>query len=236
MKSIPTTIDSKTLAQLAEPSDTHAVRLILRQVHNFSPYRMGGKRYKYIFTHDSRIGAHVLDVPLSLWQGDVPKGAYRDNLSICHDLQGNRSTTLPPIVSVIIPLKEGVAEFEKQSNEKQADPMPAMLETLTGVLRDMDAPDEIMQAMAILTMPGVDAEARQSALTAHIAAVRDSLAAPDEPQESQITDIDPPDEASPAIPPATTKQSVAEKKRKAIERAQKSRERKKQAELEASIV
>jgi hypothetical protein len=235
MKSIPTTIDSKTLAQLADPTDTHAVRLIQRQVHNFSPYRMSGKRYKYIFTHDSRIGAHVLDVPLSLWQGDVPKSTYRDNLSICHDIQGNRSTLLPPIVCVIIPLHEGVAEFEKQSNETQADPMPAMLETLTGFLRDMDAPDEIMQAMAILSMPGADAQARESALTAYVAGVRRSLATTDEP-EPQITDIDPPEQEPAAKPRATAKQSVAEKKRKASERARKSRELKKQAELEAALV
>lgn len=54
--------------------------------------------------------------------------------------------------------------------------MPAMLETLTGFLRDMDAPDEIMQAMAILSMPGADAQARESALTAYVAGVRSSLA------------------------------------------------------------
>jgi hypothetical protein len=235
MKSIPTTIDSKTLAHLAEPTDTHAVRLILRQVHNFSPYRMGGKRYKYIFTHDSRIGAHVLDVPLSLWQGDVPKGAYRDNLSICHDLQGNRSGNLPPLVAVIIPLKEGVAEFIATTERGQADPMPAMLETLKGFLADMDAPDEIMQAMAILTMPGVDAEARKSALATHIAGVREAMATTDQPQEPVATDIDPPEEVEPPAK-AARKQSDEEKKRKAIERARKSRERKKQAQLETALV
>lgn len=238
MKSIPTTIDSKTLAQLADPADTHAVRLIQRQVHNFSPYRINGKRYKYIFTHDSRIGAHVLDVPLSLWQGDVPKGTYRDNLSICHDIQGNRSITLPPIVCVLIPLKEGVVEFEKQA--QQVDPMPAMLETLTGFLNDMDAPDEIMQAMAILSMPGVDAEARKAALESHIGSVKTALSG-NSPEfsiqgaDGVIPDIDPPEEKEPSSPPPASKQSVEEKKRKAIERARKSRERKK-AERESALV
>jgi outer membrane biosynthesis protein TonB len=115
--------------------------------------------------------------------------------------------------------------------------MPAMLETLTGFLRDMDAPDEIMQAMAILTMPGVDAAARKSALTAHIAGVRGAVAATEEPQEPVVTDIDPPEEEQPPAKPAAarSKQSVEEKKRKAIERAQKSRERKK-AQLETALV
>ena len=136
---------------------------------------------------------------------------------------------------VIIPLQEGVAEFEKQSNETQTDPMPAMLGTLTGFLNDMDAPDEIMQAMAILTMPGVDAEARKSALTSHIAGVRQSISTPQEPEMQEHAGIDPPEEEPAAKPRATAKQSTEEKKRKAIERAQKSRARKK-AELEASIV
>lgn len=100
----PTEITQAILNELASPEETGATRILLLLVANSGPYRLSGQRRKYAFTRDNDIGAHVLDVPDSLWQHDLPAGPYRENTSICHDLQ-NPSGGKLPLVFLRVPWK-----------------------------------------------------------------------------------------------------------------------------------
>ena len=107
---IPHLVDNKALADLASPTDALCVRVVLRRVQNNAPYRLHGKLRIYLATYDRDLCAHVLDVPLSVWMHGFPAtGAYRDNPSIAHDLQGNRSQGMSPLVFLVVPWKLAAA-------------------------------------------------------------------------------------------------------------------------------
>lgn len=173
----PTRITSKELAELADPSDTLAMRVILRRVNNLGQYTLSGKLRKYIFTYDARIRAHVLDVPLSCWIHSIPTGAYQDNQSIAHDIFAKRSPKDAPLIVIPIAINEGIVAFHEQPKPDEG----ALLFSLTAFLNEMTPPDEIQQAINIVTMQGVDEEARLSALNSHVAAVRDAMNEEDDP-------------------------------------------------------
>jgi hypothetical protein len=83
---LPNFLDRRTLASLAAPDETHAVRVIARKISSPVAYRHRGKARTYLFEKDGIIQAHVLDVPVSVWMRDVPGGPYRANASISEDL------------------------------------------------------------------------------------------------------------------------------------------------------
>lgn len=102
---LPLEINQRVLNELASPADQFATRVLLLSVANGGPARLSGKRRKYTFVRDNEAGAHILDVPDSLWQHDLPKGPYRENLSICHDLQNVMGAKVP-LVFIRIPWKD----------------------------------------------------------------------------------------------------------------------------------
>ena len=105
---IPRIVDNKILAALASPGDTVAVRVIVRRVNNNNPFRIHGKTRHYVATHDRAMGVHCIDVPLSVWMDGIASGgAYRDNLSIAHDLQGDRSQSAAPLIFLVVPFGNG---------------------------------------------------------------------------------------------------------------------------------
>jgi hypothetical protein len=99
---LPLEINQRVLNELASPADSTTIRVICTSAPNGSAYRLRGKRRQYVFERDNTVGAHVLDVPASLWQHDVPTGPYRENLSICHDIQTVIGVKVP-LVFMIIP-------------------------------------------------------------------------------------------------------------------------------------
>lgn len=174
----PTRITSKELAELADPSDTLAMRVILRRVNNLGQYTLSGKLRKYIFTYDARIRAHVIDVPLSCWMHSIPTGAYQDNQSIAHDIFAKRSPKDAPLIVIPIAINEGIVAFHEQPKH---DANAILLAQFADFLNTMGPPDEIQQALNIVTMTGVDEEARLSALNSHVAAVCEAMNGEDEP-------------------------------------------------------
>ena len=87
---LPNEINQRILDELAAPSDKSATRVVVLSTSNAGPFRLTGRKRKYVLSRDNIAGAHVLDVPDSLWQHDIPLDApYRSNLSIAHDLAGN---------------------------------------------------------------------------------------------------------------------------------------------------
>lgn len=132
---IPRLVDNKILAALASPSDTLAVRVVVRRVSNLAPYRLHGKLRQYLAAYDRGLSAHCIDVPLSVWMADFPtSGAYRENSSIAHDLQGNRSQSMAPLVFLIVPFGNGAVLPMAQDTGADAVRVLNALRTLSEAL------------------------------------------------------------------------------------------------------
>ncbi|MEI6674454.1 MAG: hypothetical protein WCO57_04670 [Verrucomicrobiota bacterium] len=75
---IPKICNSINLAALASaapaPAETIKIRVILPGKPGKTPVHLTGSHRKYSFTHSAALAAHVLDVPLSVWNYGIPKG------------------------------------------------------------------------------------------------------------------------------------------------------------------
>lgn len=86
-------------------ADTHAVRVILLSSASATQYTMRGigrRKGKYLLERDAATGKHILDIPVSLWNQEIPTGRYHDNNSIAHDLLA-KPQPLMPFVTMIVP-------------------------------------------------------------------------------------------------------------------------------------
>lgn len=147
---LPQTIDKRALAALA-PQDTHAVRVIVRRVVNQAPYRVRGKMHHYLFEWDFQLQAHILDVPQSAWMAEFPSsGPYRDNRSIAHDFQGNRSATMAPLVFLLVPWSGHVAGTEAAVTAGQAT-APDFIGPIREMLVKLQAPEVVLHALDLAT-------------------------------------------------------------------------------------
>lgn len=109
MISIPNLVDNAWLEANASDSDEWAQRLVLRSVVNNADYKVSGRTRKYVFRHDPELGAHVLDVPASLYMAGMPTGRLVENGSIAYDLHSNRWIRFSPIIPLMIPWKKPAA-------------------------------------------------------------------------------------------------------------------------------
>lgn len=171
---LPQTIDRREIAQLA-PSDSHAMRVIVRRVVNQAPYRVRGKMHHYLFEWDFQLQAHILDIPQSVWMHEFPEsGPYRDNRSIAHDLQGNRAPTDAPLVFLLVPWSGYIANLEETSAMPTHEAEPALLSApdFIGPIRDMlvklNAPDVVLAALDLAT------GASNAALLDYVASIPDT--------------------------------------------------------------
>ena len=155
---LPKLVDNKILASLASPSDAFAVRVIVRRVVNNAPYRIHGKIRHYLAAFDKALGAHCIDVPLSVWMDGIATGIYRDNLSVAHDLQGNRSQSMAPLVFLVIPWKQAAA------------PAVAVPDASAGYVLGIDAPEPPYA-------PEVPAPAKDAAMLERMRKMRETAAA-----------------------------------------------------------
>lgn len=144
---LPKFVTQEVLNQLAAPTDRVMVRVVLRRIGNTAPYTVWGKKRRYVFRRDPELGAHVLDVPMSVWMWGFPDGPYRDNLSIAHDLQGNRAAVKAPLVFLVIE-SGAVADAEApQAGEASHESLLAFRELLVA----MEAPELVLQAFDTLS-------------------------------------------------------------------------------------
>jgi len=132
---LPQIVTAAELAELAAPTDTVAMRVAIRRVSGSGPFRLRGKKQMYIAQFNQQCRMHVIDVPLSVWMADVPTGQYRDNPGIAHDLQGNRSPNLSPLLFFIVPYKAaGVVPISADSENPGTSRILDALRTLAEAL------------------------------------------------------------------------------------------------------
>jgi hypothetical protein len=157
---LPTEITQATLNELASPAETGATRILLLLVANSGPYRLSGQRRRYVFTRDNEAGAHILDVPDSLWQHDLPTGAYRENTSICHDLQ-NPSGGKLPLVFLRVP-------WQGASEKAPADRSPTLPDRV--VSENLSAAMDVIESLVLRITELQDPARFHSLLPAELAA------------------------------------------------------------------
>ncbi len=225
----PTLLDNRTLATLAAPDETMAVRVLVRSVHNSKPYRIRGRIRHYQAEHDPVLNVHVLDVPVSLWMKDFPTGTYVQNPSIAHDIQGNRiGAGMSPLLFSVIPWKDAKASPAAAPAESNAAPLAAF-RRLAAV---MGAPPVILSSIDLLCS-GLPVEQVVAALESTIGNVEAELLKVPEPDPlaAALTSTAPPAAAEPK-----PKLSGAERAR--IHRAKKKAEKEaaaKEAEKLAAV-
>ena len=136
---LPLEINQRVLNELASPADSTNIRVICTSAPNGSAYRLRGKRRQYVFERDNTVGAHVLDVPASLWQHDVPTGPYRENLSICHDIQ--------TVIGVKVPLVFMIIPRSSTKSDETPAPTVGSLDAGTvilGYFNHIEAPEHVV--------------------------------------------------------------------------------------------
>lgn len=162
---IPAIISKNTLASLGK-TDTHAVRIVLHDVHNPSPSRIRCRNRQYIFERDGMLMAHALDIPMSVWMAGVGKGRFRDNRAVCDDFRDVKQKFTVQIVEINAPVAN------------TGNVLPELRRLLTA----LDAPDDVERAFAM-----IDAGANAEELSAYVDGVIGRLdSTPPEPVQSPV--------------------------------------------------
>lgn len=145
MKTLPNQISAAVLRDLADPSETHAVRVVMLKTSSPTQYRYRGVRRQYIFERDGTLGMHILDIPVSLWMQEVPSERYRDNHSLAHDLQ-SRQMVNAPFLTLVVPWKTGEVTSEVLASG-EAKPAPDFIGPLRELLVKVEAPPFMLDAV-----------------------------------------------------------------------------------------
>lgn len=139
---IPPVLSKSTLRPITSPEETHAVRVVLHDVHNGGPYRLACHARTYIFEKNALLGKHVLDIPVSLWMHGVGQTRFAANTSISDDFRTAKGT---PYTFQVIPLAESTAAPETKPSIADA-----ALPLLRELLSNMGAPDEVVKAFVCI--------------------------------------------------------------------------------------
>lgn len=150
---IPKIVTQETLDRLRDPDDRVTMRVVLRRVQSTSAYTVRGKSRRYVFRRDPRVGAHILDVPSRIWMQDSPAGQYRDNPSIAHDLQGNRTALKSPLVFLLLQEPQEATQ-DAGAAASGEEPRRAFRELLDAA----EAPEFIVKAFSLLSTPDISGE------------------------------------------------------------------------------
>lgn len=131
---IPKVLSKTTLRAITSPKETHAVRVVLHEVHNQGPFRLQCQQRTYFFEKNGTVGKHVLDIPVSIWMHGVGETRFAANKSVCDDFLSikNAPCTFQVIALAKTELKPSIAD--------EALPL------LRQLLSNMGAPDEVVQA------------------------------------------------------------------------------------------
>jgi hypothetical protein len=84
---LPSVLSKTVIDEIKSPADTHAVRVILHDVHSSVPYRLACNLRQYVFDKCGIAGRHILDIPVSLWMAGAETAPFRDNTSISEDFR-----------------------------------------------------------------------------------------------------------------------------------------------------
>ncbi|MCW1885507.1 hypothetical protein OKA04_12275 [Luteolibacter flavescens] len=164
---LPQIVTAADLIRFAAPNETHAVRLVIRQINNPGIYTLRGLSRRYLATRDNEIGAHVIDVPVSVWMAGVPKGVYAKNTSIAQDVLGTRNALKTPLMILVVPWKHA-------QPPAQTSGTPSSLETFKRLAELTGAPEIIMSAISLLSS-GASTDEIEATLKGQIAAIEGEL-------------------------------------------------------------
>lgn len=105
---IPTICNTVNLRALAsaDPAETILVRVVLPGKPGPASATLTGAHRKYVFTYSAALAAHVLDVPLSVWNYGIPKGITSGAVN-AGVLVGAYTANNPSIASDINALNKG---------------------------------------------------------------------------------------------------------------------------------
>jgi len=135
---IPSTISRSTLQELAQPGETHAVRIIVHNVNNPTSYRMRRRNREYRFERDGTVGKHILDVPLSVWMHGASVAPFRETFTIADDFRnadaGNYTVHVIALPGAAAPTP--TADPQPPAEDSDIPEMLDLLETL--ILRMAD--------------------------------------------------------------------------------------------------
>lgn len=133
---------------LTAPTDTIAIRVIVRRVANQSLYRLRGKRRSYVLAYSPEMRCHFIDIPLAAWSFgiDVAK-PYEDNHSVAHDIQAN-SGHAESLILLPVPWGGKVAAFDAKSEEP--GPSAAVLTSLRNLAERFGAPEIMIEAIELV--------------------------------------------------------------------------------------
>ena len=81
--------------------------------------------------------------------GFPPRGSYRDNPSIAHDLQGNRSQSMAPLVFLVVPFSNGCV-IPAQTPDANADNL-RIINALRTLSEALGAPPIMAEAFNLAT-------------------------------------------------------------------------------------
>lgn len=133
---------------LAAPTDTIAIRVIVRRVANQSLYRLRGKRRSYVLAYSPEMRCHFIDIPLAAWSLGIDCAKpYEDNQSVAHDIQAN-SGHAESLILLPVPWGGKVAAFGHQME----NPFP-YLETIASLRRlavELHAPGIMIDAIDLV--------------------------------------------------------------------------------------
>lgn len=101
---LPAIVTNAALQALASPTETHEVHVIVRRIANAAPYTLRGRKRQYIVSRDSRRGAHILVVPLSVWMAGCSPDRVAENDSIAFDIQSSRTGLKAPLTFEMWPI------------------------------------------------------------------------------------------------------------------------------------
>lgn len=189
IRNLQKTVTNAMLAANAAPDETGMVRVLVRRVMNKAPYTLRGKLRSYRAEFNQQAGAHCVDVPLSLWQGGIDSGPYRDNNSVAHDIMAARASNMTPLVYLVLPWAgaEAVrpADLAAGIGTPSADrgEMETGFEVFKGMLVKMNAPIEVVEGLKLFREGHIDALRMFAASLTYA-----------DPEPNYASDEDPPEE------------------------------------------
>ena len=160
---IPQELTPAIAAHLSLPSDTQAMRVLVRGVANQNDYTLRGKRRRYILSYCPRMACHFIDIPMSLWSDGInPERQYEENQSVAHDIQHNS----PHMESLVVfPVPYGNAEESPAADAPTAAAIapPEVLDSLRSLAQRFGAPEIMLEAIDLVKR-GLNAKATCLAL------------------------------------------------------------------------
>lgn len=150
-KPLPPILNAAVMREHACEGETQAIRIILLNSVGATLYTLRGqgrRKGKYILEKSGASGRHQLDVPVSVWNRDLPKGRYHDNPSIAHDLL-SRPNPMAPFALQIVPWNSVETSENESLAAAPAVHGPDFFTPLVALIKKLGAPSIVDYALSL---------------------------------------------------------------------------------------